>query len=146
MGMFDPESFLGTQTKESNSTVMIPVPEGEYNAVVVSVAARQINDKVILDVVWKIDSAEVAAATGREENSVRQSIFLDMTSNGGLDFSKGKNVGLGRLREALGQNKDGKPWSPRNMEGQVARVLVTHRIDKNDDSIVYADVKRVASL
>ena len=150
MSMFDEASFLGTTTNEETSTQMIPVPEGEYNAVIESLSARQgESDKgtfTILDVTWNIDDAAVAKETGRDKNTCRQSLFLDMTADGGLDFSAGKNVQLGRLREALGQNKAGKAWSPSQMEGNVARVLVAHSIDKNDDSIIYANIKRVSAL
>jgi hypothetical protein len=59
-------------------------------------------------------------------------------------MSKGKNVSLGKLREAVGQNKPGKPWSPAHLNGAQLDVLVTHRADK-DTGDIYAEVKRVAA-
>ena len=56
-------------------------------------------------------------------------------------MGKGKNVALGRLREALGQNTPGKPWSFGMLVGQVAKVAVKHRITDAGDT--FAEVKRV---
>lgn len=148
MSSFDPEAFLGTDTSDEMSTVVLPIPEGEYNATIDSVKARLAGDKPVFKVIWNIDDADgkVAKATGRDKNTVRQSIWLDVNDNGSLDTGTGKNVGLGRLREAVGQNKAGKPWNPNMLVGQVAKILVGQRVDKDDASIIYNDVKRCAKL
>jgi len=65
---------------------------------------------------------------GREPK-VRQSLMLDVRADGALEFGKGKNVGLGRVREALGQNSTGRPWSFPMLGGQLAKVKVKHRLD-----------------
>lgn len=139
--------FLNTETKGSFDTKIVPVPEGEYEGVVEKLDVRSGtseagNDWTALDVTWDIQDPSVAKATGRDKNTVRQSLFLDMTDNGSLDSATGKNVGLGRLREAVGQNDKSKSWSPRMLEGKRARVLVSHRV-YNDE--VFADVKRVSA-
>jgi len=143
MSQFDPDLFLSTQTASALDTQAVPVPEGEYNAVIKDVAARQVKDSIILDVRWAIDDANVAAVTGLTEPTVRQSVFLDMTAGGGLDTSKGKNIQLGRLREALRQNIAGQPWAPAMLVGNVARVTVKHRIG---GEAIYTAVKGVAAL
>lgn len=143
--MFDADNFLSTTTEGEMSTDFVPIPEGEYSAFVKSVAARNTSsDKgefVILDVTWAIDDAEVAQTVGIDNPSVRQSIFLDIADNGGLDLGKGKNIQLGRLREAVRQN-DGGPWAPSMLEGQVAKVRVEHRLHEGR---IFADVKGVAA-
>lgn len=149
MGTFDPSSFLDESVNESNSTVSTPVPEGEYQAVAGEPAIRSGTDKngdpwTALDITWSIDGGQypaVAEATGRPSNSVRQSFFLDVDANGKLDIGKGKNVSLGRLREALGLNTPGKPFSFRMIQGQVAKVTVKHRVYQD---ALFADVKAVA--
>lgn len=141
--MFDTDDFLNQSTEAELSTQFTPVPEGEYNARADKLDIRTPNDKVILDVTWVIDDDNVREVTGMDNPTVRQSVFLDMTADGGLDTGKGKNVQLGRLREALGQNKPGEPWSFRNIEGSVARVKVSHREYEGN---IYADVKGVAAL
>lgn len=150
MSEFDPDVFLGTETEDSTDTKIIPVPEGQYLAVVDKVQARKStrddgSEFYVLDVTWAIDDPAVAEATGRDQNSVRQSIFLDVNENNSLDMGTGKNVQLGRLREALGQNKSGKAWSPNHMQGQAAQVMVSHRPDREDPETFYAEVKRVAA-
>lgn len=140
--MFDTESFLSTTVEGEMSTEFVPVPEGEYTAIIKDVKARQAKSSHIMDVVWEIDDPEVREVTGMENPTVRQSIFLDMTESGSLDLGKGKNIALGRLREALGQNGPGA-WAPSMLLGQAAKVRVEHRIYEGK---TFADVKAVASL
>lgn len=140
---FDPDQFLNTSTDAPMSTEFTPVPEGEYNAVVSKIEARQTsNGKSILDVVWAIDDEIVRKVTGMDNPTCRQTIWLDVTDSGALDISKGKNIGLGRLREALGQNKPGA-WAPSMLIGNVARVLISHRLYEGQ---TFADVKKVSKL
>lgn len=145
---FNPDLFMQTTVEDANSTTLNPVPEGEYAGVIKKTETRVVgqNARVVMDVTWGIDDPSVVAATGIESPTVRQSIWLDVTEQGGLDMGSGKNVGLGRLREALGQNVKGKPWSPANLVGSPAKVKVTHTADKNDSSIIYANVSAVTKL
>lgn len=144
MSVFNVTAFAETQFTDSFDTTVIPVPEGDWTAVVEKQEIRTPKDKVVLDVTWSIDSQEVADITGRDKNTVRQSIFLDLTPHGTLDVSRGKNVQLGRLRDALGQNVAGKPWSFGMLVGQVATVHVSHRTD--DEGNIFTDVKKVAKI
>ena len=70
-------------------------------------------------------------------------IAYHTTPQGGLDTSKGKNIGLGRLREAVNKNADGVPFSFEMLPGLSARISVSHRVNGED---VYADVKSVSRL
>lgn len=128
---FDPNLFTQTTNEGELSTDYLTVQESEYPAVVKNVAARQAKDSIILDVNWSIDDDAVREFMGRDEVLVRQSVFLEMTDNGTLDMGKGKNVQLGRLRQALGQNT-GAPWSPNMLEGQCATIFVTERTVTTD--------------
>ena len=142
-GVFDPDTFMSMQTEEASETTFRPIPEGEYNAVITKIEGRTPKGNSILDIFWAIDDESVRAETGMDNPSVRQSIFLDITKEGGLERGANKNIQLGRVRSALGQNNPGQPWSPGMMEGQVARVSIKHRVvDEN----VYSDVKGVAAL
>lgn len=145
MSPFDADNFMNTQTTESNATKVIPVPPGEYNAQVKDLKLRDAKDQKVLDVIWEIDSQPAREATGRKEVQVRQSLFLDFTESGSLSFAEGKNVGLGRVRAALNQNQKGQPWSPANLKGGVAKINVTHRIDK-DTGDIYDQVSKVSPL
>lgn len=145
MSAFDPDLFMNTTTTDANDTNFAPVPVGEYQASIKEVKAATAGDKPVLNVTWAIDSDEVREETGLASPTVRQTIWLDLTEQGGLDNGKGKNVGLGKLREALGQNTPGKPWSPGLLVGQVAMVQIGHRSGKNPGE-VFADVKQVAAF
>jgi len=147
MSSFNPDTFLNTETSDANATTYTPCPEGEFNASIKAIKPRVLTDgRAVLDVTWTVDDESARQETGMAEPSVRQTIWLDTTESGGLDFGKGKNVGLGRLRDAVGQNKAGKPWAPGMLVGQVAKVKVSHSIDKRDGVTINADVKAVLPL
>jgi hypothetical protein len=148
---FDPQQFMNMQVTEATSTEFVSVPEGDYTAVVTKVDFRTVQAKngegemAFMDVTWEIDdpTGSVEAVTGRKKNSARQSIILDVTEWGSLDMGKGRNVGLGRLREAVGQNRPGVAWSPSMLIGQPARVSIKHRMDGDR---TFVDVRSVAKL
>lgn len=147
--MFDVNQFLDMQVTDANSTVTIPVPVGDYVAVISDVKPRQWQSKdntssgLALDVTWDIDSQEVKTLLGRDKVTVKQGLMLDLTESGGLDMGKGRNVGLGRLREATDLNKPGVAFSFNQLKGRVAKVNVSHRIDGEN---IYAEVKSVARM
>lgn len=148
MSQFDPNQFLDMQVTESNDTKVVPPPVGEYLAVVDDVKVRTWQSKtdsskagLALDVVWSIQDPQVLADMDRKKVTVKQGIMLDLTEQGGLDMSKGKNVSLGRLREATGHNEPGRPFAFSMLMGNMAKVSIAHRIVDED---IFADVKGVA--
>ena len=148
--MFNPEQFLDQQFTEANDTKLVPVPVGEYTAIAGEVKCRQWQSKadpsksgLTLDITWEIDDPAVKELLGRDKVTVRQGIMLDLTESGSMDMGKGRNVGLGRLREALNLNQPGQPFSFSMIPGRLAKVSVTHRIDGEN---IYAEVKSVARL
>lgn len=147
MSTFNPDTFLNTEVKGPMETKFTPVPENDdgYVASIESISARNPKDDVfILDVNWNIHDDDLKAKMGRDKILVRQSVFLDY-EDGRLQFGENKNVQLGRLREAVGQNT-GKPWSPHMLIGAgPARIKTKNRhVEETDDW--YTDVKRVAPL
>ena len=150
--MFDADSFLQSSVTGANDTKIIPCPVGEYAAIIDKINARQWQSTdgsktgITLDVTWLVQDAGAQQATGREQVTVRQGIMLDASPTGGLDMGQGKNIGLGRLREAVGKNNPGEPFAFAMLPGLMAKVSVTHREDKNDPSVVYAEVKLVTKL
>lgn len=149
MTTFDPTTFLNQTFDEGNSTVSVPVPEGEYMAIADNpkIETWQKKDgsasglKLALD--WVIQDETLAAELGRKEVKVRQQQMLDLTETGQLDFGKGKNIGLGRLREAVDLNTPGQPFAFSMIGGRAAKVLIKHRIDGDQ---IYAEVKAVAKI
>ena len=150
MTMFSPDQFLDMQVDQANDTKLVPIPVGEYIAVISEVKARPWTSKndpsksgIALDVQWDIDDAGVKALLGRDKVTVKQGVMLDMTESGGLDMGKGKNVGLGRLREACNLNQPGQPFSATMLTGRAAKVSVVHRVDGEN---IYSEVKAVARM
>lgn len=156
--VFDPTAFLDDTTDKEGATYLTPCPVGEFRAIIADEpkfreesSKKKPGEKFYLaDIFWRIEDDDVAAQIGRKP-VVRQSIFIDIainpqTGKSSLDFSEGKNVGLNRIRDAVGQNREGMAWSPRMLKEQMATVQVIQRPDENDPKIIYNDIKRVGSL
>ena len=155
--MFDPATFLNVSTDQALSTEYANIPEGDYpSAQIGTITEKSIRtfesngtEYFVLEVPWIIEGSDVAkAATGRDKNRVRQSVFLDVLKDGsgnvvGLEGGKGQNVPLGKLRTTLRQNVAGRPWSFKALEGSFAGIHVKHRIDGDK---IYAEVDEVRAL
>ncbi len=148
---FDPAVFMETSVEGAMETRYTPVDEGDYTAYIDDTKIRAVgDDSLILDVSWKIVDEGLAEKMGLEQVLVRQGIFLDAEqAEGGmmqLQTGPNKNIKLGRLREALGQNT-GKPWTFAQLKGAGPVIIhVTQRSDKTDPSIIYNDVQRTTAL
>lgn len=131
---FDPQQFMDSVYTESNSTEIIPVDEGEYQAIAENADVKSFSGVkdpsktyIQLTVNWRLDDEAQRQKTKRDNILIRQQIFLDTTPNGMLDMGEGKNVGLGRLRAALGLNKPGVPFRFSDIPGRAAKVKVKMR-------------------
>jgi dipeptidyl aminopeptidase/acylaminoacyl peptidase len=148
MSVFNKEAFLNSSVTGSNETKVTFVPEGEYTAYVddleLSSGNKDGRDWYSCKIKWYIPDENLKKALGLEHPTVSDSIFLDI-ENGALAFGVNKNVGLGRIREALNQNDPKKPWSFSMMKGAgPVRIKVGSRPDKNNPGDVYPTVDRVA--
>lgn len=127
---FDPKLLLDAQQTEANSTVKVPIPAREHMSVISAVditsGSKDGKDWSRLDVKFDIDDPKVKEELGREKVSITQGLMLDFTEQGGLDYSKGRNVQLGRLREAVGLNTPGAPFSFRMLVGKPVKIVVSH--------------------
>lgn len=153
--MFSPETFMNAVFTEANATTLQPCPAGEFPATVSEIKAasgtiskgeRAGEPWARLDVTWEIQDPSVADQLGRKSVKVRQGVMLDLTAEGGLDMSKDRNVNLGRLRDAVGLNQPGQPFSPNMLIGRGGRVSVQHRIDDRDGVTIFAEVRGVAPM
>jgi hypothetical protein len=146
---FDADTFMQTATDGEMSTQVEVCPAGEFLAAIESIEVDSFQGKKDptktyrkMRVKWSIDDAAVKEKLGRSVVSANQDIFLDITADGALDRGRGKNVTLGRLREAVGQNTPGKPWAPNMLVGCPARVRVEH---ESGNTGVFAKVVDVVS-
>lgn len=136
---FNPDAFLTEEQTGKLDTEYTPIPTGDYPAIIKDVKPRVTpNGKPLMDLIWIIDSQEVRDFTGMPEPTCKQTIWLDLDANGKLEIGTNKNVGLGKLRDALGQN-DGRPWSPSMLQGQPAMVHV-----EPDKTGQYSNITQVA--
>lgn len=130
MSAFDPKQFLDVTFNQASSTIRVPVDAGTHLAVIEGVDIRSGNkdgkDWAFLDVTYNIDSPDLKAKLGRDKITLTQGVSLDFTKEGGLDFTKGRNVMLGRLRDSVGLNGDGQPFGFRMLIGKPLKIVVTH--------------------
>ncbi len=150
---FDPNEILNQNLSGGFSTRVKPVPPGEYPAIVKSLAAREVDSKqnpgqkqLVIDVVMGISDAGAAEATGRPEPTSRLTLWVDRNATGQIDRSEGKNIGLGRLLEALELNIESASFSFNDLIGRPLIVVVENTPDRSDPTMIYDNVKRVAKL
>lgn len=148
---FDPDAFMTESYEAATDTRYVPVPEGEYPAVIEKVDLKQStkDNKTFypFEVTWNIQDQGVQQLLGQEKVLVRQTIFLDFNEQGNaLDFGTGKNVALGKLREALGMNDPSQRFSLKSLEGQAAKVFIKQTPKKDDPETIYSNVSKVVSL
>lgn len=163
--MFDANAFVSSAT-DPLATQFEVCPEGEWQMMIDTdpkqLAETTDEDKVYVGIKhhagvseksgkpydfydWTLNCVvidpRVKQKLGRENVNVRMRLGLDL-ENGRLATGPNKNVNLGRLRDALGQNVGG--WTPQQLLGAGPFIgKVTHTTVKDN---VYADVTRAAKI
>ena len=155
MSTFDPATFENMVIEDANETTSTPVPEGEYIAIVDSARINTIKikngpnagqERPILRVGLEIqdDEGKLKSLLNREKIVVRYDVWLDVTEAGTLAFGPNQNVGLGRLREACGLNRPGKPFNFKMLEGQGPLAITVTNTEDTERGTVYDNVTRVS--
>lgn len=161
---FDPDTFMQQNIDQPLETEVKLVPEGEYQAMIAdfdSKAFEQIEFKykkgdragdpgtmTKFNCPFVITDSRLQEAIGRDQTTVTKQMILDLDTSGSLDFGINKNVALGQIRAAVGQNVAG-PWSIGQLRGTGPVVVrVDHRSGKRDDGTEWkrAEVTRVVAL
>jgi len=144
MSMFDPNSFLDAQTTEVNEKrPLLPTEnpttsDGLYVATIGEIPAPKSGTIskgdnagkpwVMMMAPLKIEvPAELQALGIPKTVTINYTAFLDLTAEGNLDNSKGKNNAQRVLREAAGMNVPGQPFSWRMLTGRPVKVKVKHK-------------------
>jgi hypothetical protein len=146
---FDPATFLNQTFDEALDTKVTPCPVGEFAGLAEKVdvkpwAARDGSSSGLkLEIVWDIQDEGAKSVAMRDPLRVRQQQMLDLTETGSLDMGKGKNVGLGRIREALGLNTPGEPFAFSMIQGRMATCKVSHRVSGED---IFDEIKAIVPL
>lgn len=142
--------LLNAPVPGAMETQYTPVPEGDYLARIENLEVRSVETKngvsPVARLTWVILDESLRASMERDQIQVYQDLWLDLDTTGALSRGKDKNVGLGRVRRAVGQN-DTADWNLGLLKGSTpCMVHIGHRQDKNDPERIYAEVKRVASV
>lgn len=132
--------------RETNSTEFVPIPVGDYPFCVTKVEVTEWksgdNTKSGLKCTLTGDlidtNGTIKEATGRDTNTAKYEVMLDLTPEGGLAFGKGLNVRLGRLREATDLNKSGQDFNFQMFAGKMVTASIKHRI-YNGEPIAFID-------
>jgi len=141
---FDPNVFLHAQTTESNEK-RPPLPaenpgaeDALYTAVIGEIKTatgtiekgdRAGQPWVSMLVPLRIQvPPEVQAIGLSPELTLTDRVFLDLTPQGAMDNSKGKNRAQRVYREACGMNKPGEPFAWAMLQSKMVKVKLTHEL------------------
>lgn len=150
---FDAAAFMAETIDAEFDTEIIPIPEGEHlgqigtgpDDVKVSYGISPKNNKPWMraDIRIRLTDPNLAQQLQREEVWARYSLMLDLNENGKLDTRPQRNVNLGKLRAAVGQNIKGQPWAWSMLNGQAVKVKIKQRKADDGTDTTYSDVKAV---
>lgn len=147
MTMFNADVLMNAAINNALSTSIPPMPEGEFIFTVTKLEFKNPKtDVIVLDVLCETVDPAVVEVTGINPSRGKYSAFCDLTESGLLDDSEGKNVQIGALRAALGQNEPGVPWMPAMMVGCQFRGKVAQKPDKDKPEIIRSNIVAVAPV
>lgn len=155
MGAFDPATFLDQETDQP-LVRRPPLPIQDYIGIIGVPTTRTwvspndstksgyaVDFPIVLDI-----PGDVQEQLGLTTNTitVKGGVMLDLTPDGSIDWSAGKNGATRRYREALDMNKSGDTFSFRRMEGRAIRVKIKHREYPPGSGEFFEDVDQVAKV
>jgi hypothetical protein len=138
---FDADAFMETTLDAPLSTEQVLVPVGKYPATLNKIweprkvtfeQDGQMVSKVALDLSWAINDKNVWDVVGQAHPFVRQTVWINLDSEGRIDVAKGKNRQLAKLMQATGREA-GRPL--KTMEGSEAYVTVAHKPDRRKNEV-----------
>lgn len=156
--MIDPQEFMN-QPAAPMETVFTVVPKGEYPFLIDTDPEQLVPKKIEWNdkntgeprffYQWELrgvcQDEKVKAVLELERVTVRLRINLDLDESGGFLSGKNKNLRLGQLREALGQNTS--DWKPMDLLGAGPFIgKVDHSFSKTNTELKYADIVAVAKI
>ena len=150
---FDVNAFMNETVDAVLDTTIVPVPDGDHMGQIgtgekdvdISHGVSPKNNKpwMRLDLMVELVDPNLKAQMKREKVTVRHGIMLDLNEQGKLDMRPQRNVNLGKLREAVNQNRPGA-WSFAMLKGQPIKVRTKQRNAEDGSGNIYTDVVAVA--
>lgn len=165
MSSFNPEDFMTQTVDQPLDAERTLVPEGEYK---MYIGDFDSNAFETFNFTYKrgpmagqegamhkftaplvIDDDKVKQALGTEQPRIFHQCTLDVDDQGQLQWGPNRNIALGQLRQAAGQNVAGQPWSINMLRGAGPFMgKVQHRTGKRNDGTQFkvAEVVRFAPI
>jgi hypothetical protein len=132
---FDPAAFVNMETDQVSER-RPPLPPGDYTGTIGEVKAVPWTGKsdpsksgIRLQVPIKLmltPEVQAELKLPQPELQLTDSVMLDMSDNGGIDYTPGRNGQLRKYRDATGLNVKGEPFAPRMLTGRMVLVKVNH--------------------
>jgi hypothetical protein len=162
---FNPDTFMEQNVDQPLETEYVLVPQGEYVAVIddfTSDAFERIDfdykkgpragtpgTMTKFTIPFVINDEAVKAELQRDKVVVTKQLILDLDENGALDFGKNRNIDLGRIRAAVGQNNAGEAWSVAKLRGAGPVMVKVVHVDferKDKTKGKRAEIERVVRI
>lgn len=157
---FDPDTFMNQNVDQPLAENFTPIPTGDYQMMVgdfdrsafgvakwTDKQSGEEREQITFECPMVLQAPEVAAKMQRDKLVSTYRMFIDLDATGQIDASPDKNVKLGRLRKALGQNNPGLPWNFNMLKNQGPVMgRIGHREDKHDKERKFAEVVSVAPM
>ena len=151
----DVNALINTTVSEKLDDQFEATPAGEYIATIgdrspIDSWFRTVNmsdgrQMPQCNIPFVINDPEVAKALGRREATTRLTLWLDTVADTGrLDTGHGKNVGLGALRKALGQEND-TSWNFNKLVG-AGPIKVLTEVQESKQGAKFSNVVRVGRI
>lgn len=150
---FNADAFLNQTVEAVMDTFRVPFPAGDHDDL--QIKEVKINSgvntkgqnvgKTWAQIELKLVSTDPNVrdemkVEGDQDAAVFYREFLDLDDNGNLDVRSGKNIKLGKIRKAVGQNTE-EAWSLINLRGAMIGARVKHKLNESGDA--YAEVSAV---
>lgn len=161
---FDPDTFMHQTVDQPMETEFKLCPAGEYTAMIDDFdsnafevvefeykkgdRAGQPGSFTKFNCPFVINDAKAQQELNRDKVVVTKQMILDFDEQGGLDFGTNKNIDLGRLRDAVGQNAAG-PWSFSQLRGAGPVMVKVDHVDfkrRDGSSGKRAEITRVVKI
>jgi hypothetical protein len=152
---FNVNEFLSENIDAPLDTKRDPIPEGEYSAQIgiddksvdlqAGVSAKNQKPWLRLDLTLELTDPNLAAQLKRDKVVVRYGLMLDLNEQGKLDTRPQRNINLGKLRDAVDQNRPGN-WNFFMLKGQPLKVKIKHRANEENPMEPFSEVAGVTKL
>lgn len=140
---FNVAEFMAESIDGVLDTKIDPIPEGEHMAQIgtgdkdidlASGIGKTNKPWLRLDMMLNFTDPNLATQLKREQVKGRYSIMLDLNEAGKLDLRPQRNVHLGKLRDAVNQNRPGA-WNFNMLKGQPIKVKIKHKTLDSGDTV-----------